>query len=275
MTLIGHFVLRLARGFQALEKLLRRLSNLFYGLLPALLPPDQLSRLVRDFYTSMYSDKSAPARQVLAASYLENWEAEIFDRYHMVSGRTLVLGAGSGREAIALARKGMRVVGVDTNGDAVKMAQHLAQLAGVPAHFHQVDFLNLPYAASSFDYIVLSNIMYSSVAGASRRQAWLTELGRVLKSDGLMVISFVSEQYPAGRLKTICNALNRILVKLPGANTNYQPGDLLFGGHFFHAFQNEAEVREELLGAGMIIREFDWCIGFAVLARPLRTNGNL
>lgn len=273
MRLAGRVVLALARTFGGSERLARRISNVFYGMLPALLAPSDLGRLVRDFYVPTYADQRVAAHQLLAASFVTHWEADVFDRYRMHAGRVLVLGAGSGREAIALARRGLTVVGVEANGDAVRMARAVATVARVSARFHQADFLELPYASATFDYVALLNIMYSSVAGQARRQAWLAELARLLTNEGRLVISFLAGPYSTRRRAAVLRAVTRALTKLPGANAAYQTGDVVVGGHFFHRFASEAEIRGELLGAGVAICELDWSAGFAVLRRRRHDGG--
>ena len=49
-----------------------------------------------------------------------------------------------------------------------------------------------------------------------------------------------------------------VLAKLPGTNPAYQPGDECPAGHFSHTFQGAAEIRGELVGAGVIARELSW-----------------
>jgi SAM-dependent methyltransferase len=245
------------------------LSNLLNGILPVALSPDELTMLVRNFYRKAYTGwQDLPNPEDL---FLEPWETEVLDRYHIRSGTLLVLGSGVGREPVMIARRGVTTVGVDTNALAVQLASRTAATLGVRARFVQASFLDLPFAGSSFDYILLPSTMYSAVAGAVRRRAWLHDLGRLLKPDGLVILSF-SKQRNANSPRTLFLAsLNRILSRLPGSNPSYQLGDDCVGGHFLHAFQSEAEVREEILGAGAIIKELQWERGFAVAAVTSKT----
>lgn len=244
-----------------------RLANLLYGFLPALLSPERPTTLTQNRYLPAYSDKIARTVLALGDHYLEPWEADVLDRYRIQAGKMLVLGSGWGREAIALARRGITVFGVDTNWIALRTADRSAKAIGVPARFHQADFLHLPYATAGFDSALLSSIMYSAIPGSAQRQAWLADIRRVLKPEGLLLLSFARADGSASRRRAVATGVNRLLVRLPGANQAYQPGDDCEDGHFLHTFQDEAEIRTELINAGITLRELNWARGFAVCAR--------
>ena len=262
--MVGNLVLLLARSLKALANLFERLSNVANGLLPALLPPAQLTALIRENYTALYSP--GVLRSLDIDTYrLLRWETEVLNRYGISSGRILVLGSGWGREAIVLARNGLTVVGVDTNLPALRKSQQLAATLGLRVCFHQADFLQLPYALASFDYVLLGSTMYSSVPGSMRRRAWLAALCRLVRPNGLVILSFSQAESPGSRREAFCAQVNQWLVTLRGANKSYEPGDNWSQGHFLHAFQTEEEVRQELIGAGAVVLELNWTEGFAVI----------
>ena len=264
MRVVGNLVLLLARSLKASADLFEHLSNVATGLLPTLLPPAQLAALIRENYDALYTP--ALLRSLDVENYcLLRWETEVLSRYEISSGRMLILGSGCGREAIALARKGLTVVGVDTNHPVLRKSQQIANTIGLPAHFHQADFLQLPYAPANFDYVFLGSTMYSTVPGSTRRQAWLVDLCRLVRPNGLVILSFSRAATPVSRRASFCAQVNQWLVTFPGANKSYEPGDDCAQGHFFHAFQTEDEVRRELIGADAVIRELNWAEGFALL----------
>jgi len=270
--LLGHIVRLLTKPFQWVGYCFLRLSAFLEGLLPALLPPAELSRLTREQYLPRYADTrwstTDSALQNAGENTLDAWECEVLERHGLRAGRMLVMGSGTGRDAIGIARRGMSVVGMDSSFDALLLARRLAGFQGIPLRLHQGDFLVLPYAAGSFDYALLSATMYSAIPGRAGRQAWLRNLARVLVPGGLAILSFLPARHAPGKVRTLCSHLNRLLVKLPGANRAYQTGDDCTGGHFLHTFQDETEIRDELESTGASIREFDWRRGFAVLAYP-------
>lgn len=267
--MLGAFIRLLARSFDYAAQCLFRVADLCNGLLPALLPPRQLSLLTRDSYLESYAtpvELDAILPEHLA---LIEWERDVMDRYGIKAGRMLVLGAGTGREAIGLARRGLQVVGIDTNHDALRTAHRLAMRDGLPARFLRADFIAPPCAPRSVRWAILSSLMYSAIPGEASRQRWLRMLFDVLEPDGLLILSFATQRFPLSRVQRVCRALNRLLIRLSAANPEYQEGDECPQGHFLHAFQHEDEIRRELIEAGATVRELDWNRGVAVVAsRP-------
>jgi len=251
---------------------LYRLANLFSGLLPALLTSAQLStRVIRNYQTAYETEPLAYDR---GDEMLDPWEAVVVERYQIRSGRMLVMGSGWGREALALARKGLTVVGIDTSFLAITTAQARARETGIPAHFHQASFLDLPYKPHSFDYVLLSSSMYSTIPGRSGRQSWLRTLRRQLKPDGHAILSFALELSPRTGFKTARTSLSIAVSKLPGANPAYQPGDESLAGHFMHLFQTEDELRTELAEAGATIHDLNPARGYVVLTFDEAANAS-
>ncbi|MEW6248191.1 MAG: class I SAM-dependent methyltransferase [Nitrospirota bacterium] len=266
MPLFG-FLIRLAA--QALERAggcLQRLALFLNGLLPALLTPDQLTRLTRRHYQRAYSSSVTTLPDDPSLCELEPWEREVADRYALANGRLLVLGTGVGREAIAMARRGLSVVGIDTDATALRAATRIARRLGHDVRFVRADLARLPFRPASFDSALLASIMYSAIPGRAQRQMWLRDLCWALSPESLAVLSFLTEQEPQARMTRLREALARRLAGLLGANRAYQPGDTCPQGHFLHAFQTEQEVRQELEEAGVVVRELDWRRAFAVVA---------
>ncbi|MGH7148504.1 MAG: class I SAM-dependent methyltransferase [Nitrospiraceae bacterium] len=268
MSVLQFLVLQLGKGLDWLGSLFYRLSNVLHGFLPALLSPPQLQGLMNEHYGHVYKEGLFADSLDFQQDGLHRWEKEILDRYHIGSGRMLVLGAGWGREAIAIAQRGVSVVGIEVNAIAARTARERAKTMGVPALFLQADLLNLPTDCGCFDCVLLSQHMYSAIAGKTQRQSWLANLRRVLTPNGRVILSFLPERPPASRLRTARRRLTMMVARLPGANHGYQMGDDCDGGHFLHWFQDEAEIRSELAGAGVRIQDLNLSPGFAILTYP-------
>lgn len=146
-------------------------------------------------------------------------------RHQIVSGKILVLGTGIGRESIALAKLGLRVVGLDISRSALRMGAQTARFSGEPVTFAQADFLALPTHPARFNYILLPSIMYSSIPSRSWRQIWLRQLTGLLSANGLAILQFLVDSDPSSRRKMVSETINRWLTRLPGTNRLYQPGD--------------------------------------------------
>ena len=67
--------------------------------------------------------------------------------------RVLDVGCGPGRHSLALARRGLDVVGVDLSPDFVALARDAATAEGLTARFHGQDVRDLAYAAE-FDAVI-------------------------------------------------------------------------------------------------------------------------
>ena len=67
--------------------------------------------------------------------------------------RVLDVGCGPGRHALALARRGIDVVGVDLSEDFIALARDAAAADGLPAHFDVGDVRELAYDAE-FDAVI-------------------------------------------------------------------------------------------------------------------------
>lgn len=262
-----------ARCCEASARFFAYASSFFDGLLPALLsPPEITSRVIHAYDTVYTAEATIHARDVVIDESLDAWETSVLDSYKICSGRMLVLGSGWGREAFAIARRGITVVGIDANAAAVRTAQARATAIDVSAHFHRANFIDLPYKPHSFDWAFLASIMYSAVPGRNVRQAWLRSIRQCLTQNGLVILSFTREYSPPTRARTLLSRFNVFLSTLPGTNSACQPGDRYATGHFLHAFQSEEDIRNELTEAGAIIKELSWIHCYAVVSFPSREH---
>lgn len=250
VSILGRFIELLARLLDRCASVLSALSRLLYGLVPVLLTPEQLTRGVRDYYREVYRQELAPPTLLVESWENDGVEGRLLDCHGIRCGRVLVLATGWGHESVALAQRGFSVVAMDANPLAVRTAHGLARTGGVRAYFHQACFLELPYRAASFNAVLLPSAMYSAIPGSSLRRTWLSRIGHLLKPQGIVMLSFLSERRPVPRSKRLSTRISLMLTGLPGANRTYQPGDDCGGGHFLHSFQDEAELRWELVGAG-------------------------
>jgi ubiquinone/menaquinone biosynthesis C-methylase UbiE len=98
--------------------------------------------------------------------------------------RVLEIAPGPGYLAVALARLGVDVTGLDISASFVRIAAKNARAAGVAAEFRQGDAAAMPFAADAFDFIVCRAAFknFGDPAGA------LAEMHRVLKPGGRALI---------------------------------------------------------------------------------------
>jgi len=173
VRLLGHCILILVRISDLTARLIFHIQQLLTGILPALLPPERLIRLIRSHYDASYQGVEAHLPETCDKWTLESWEQDVLVRHKLTSGTILVLGAGVGRESIALAQRGFIVVGIDINRESLCVASQQAMAKGLKPLFVQADFLAIPIAPARVDYLFMSDIMYSSIPGRKQRQTWL------------------------------------------------------------------------------------------------------
>lgn len=103
------------------------------------------------------------------------------------SGTVLDVGCGTGRHAARLARRGYRVVGVDFSDYILARAREHVATLGVEEHirFQQDDATALSFRDASFDHCLLWGVGMH----IPKVELALTELARVLKPGGYLVIS--------------------------------------------------------------------------------------
>jgi SAM-dependent methyltransferase len=72
---------------------------------------------------------------------------------YAVSGRTITLGCGVGRETIYLAKKGFDVIGLDFSSTAINQARRRAKAEGLEVPFIVDDLTNLRHVHGTFDLV--------------------------------------------------------------------------------------------------------------------------
>lgn len=108
--------------------------------------------------------------------------------------RVLYIGCGTGRDCLAWAREGMRVVGVDTDLSLVKLARDWNGLLRVPAVFAGMDMMELGFRPGAFDGFLLE--IYGGLPDARHAAALRRELNRVLRPGGIGLVVAERKMYP-------------------------------------------------------------------------------
>jgi hypothetical protein len=266
VRLVAHIIIVLVRICEKMAGLLSRVQQLLTGMLPALLSPKELIELIRNHYNNSYKDVAERPPETWYKWTLEGWEEAVLTRHKMTSGTVLVLGAGVGRESIALAQRGFLVAGLDINRESLCVASRQSSINCSKPVFAQADFLAIPVGPARVDYVFMSGIMYSSIPGRQQRQAWLQSLRSCMNEHGLVVLNFLIARDMNTRTQRLIHRLNCWFIRLPGANQSYQFGDTCSQNHFLHAFVDEEEIRSELRGAGATVDYLSWHEGYAVLS---------
>ena len=206
---------------------------------------------------------------VLTYSQLDQWldetEKSLIEKYFTKRAELLNVACGAGREALLLARRGLRVTATDWGPGMITAAQRRAREAGLPIRFAVADMFSLPYREQTFDHLLLTNIAYSYIFVRRRRIRFLGQAHSVLKSGGIFIISFARAW---GDSKAPGGLLERLFMRLSQRspfNREYEPGDR-FSGTFTHFFRSE-ELAQEFQEAQFLIKDWLWDKGYAVLVK--------
>lgn len=121
---------------------------------------------------------SGPIGRLIA----ETQEAQIAAFLAPIEGRRVLdVGTGTGRAAIALARRGAIVTGVDASAEMLHVAARRASEAGAAVSFSRGDAHHLDFADRSFDAVVcLRVLMHTPDWRASLRELCRVSSGRVV-----------------------------------------------------------------------------------------------
>jgi SAM-dependent methyltransferase len=221
-------------------------------------PPE---RLVEEVIRK-YSHPDEVRYQVMHAPQgLEAWEERLFARVLQPPARLLVVGCGVGREAIPLAARGFRVVGIDPVPDLIAAARRTAENQGLDITFDVMAAHDLDFPAGWFDAVVCSGGVYEQTPTKRRRVELLRGLGRLMVPAGVLVLAAGWCQDVGPRLALV-DGLRRLLRRSLGERFPTEPGDRLirhlsFASDanvqcFFHVFQSPEEIHREIIAAGWI-----------------------
>jgi SAM-dependent methyltransferase len=209
---------------------------------------------------------------------LTDWEERLVDRYLRVPAKILDIGCGSGREALALAKRGFEVTAIDRSAAMVSSARQWAEDSKVAFRIECVEASSYRLSGTPFDavYFSLGSPSYGLIAGHRRRVELLRHFRTLMKPGGLLMFSGIYEASPGWWDPSNFARIARSgLGWLRGEGFHGERGDFcyLFGAHqqgrgFHHVFSSPDEVAAELGQAGFEpVDRFD--PGGAWVCRPL------
>src|SRR5690242_2646461 len=142
-------------------------------------PPETWDALFSDFYLRAFADDEGDARAGVQAQSAARLAACVPD------GELLDVPCGYGRHAIALARAGYRVTGVDRSPTLLAEARRRAGDDGPT--LVEADYRELPFPDERFD-AALNLFTSLGFYGDEEDVKALAEIGRVLRPGGRLVI---------------------------------------------------------------------------------------
>jgi SAM-dependent methyltransferase len=105
---------------------------------------------------------------------------------HLEGRRVLELGVGTGRNAVAMARAGAKVIAVDPNPARLAQARQLAERHDVKVEFHQADLADIAFLRADTVDLVVSVHTLDAVVDTDRV---FRQVHRVLHTEAPLVLS--------------------------------------------------------------------------------------
>jgi 2-polyprenyl-3-methyl-5-hydroxy-6-metoxy-1,4-benzoquinol methylase len=199
-------------------------------------------------YTDAYYRREAGYRDAdYNLSGLNDWEETVIADHFSGCSRIIVAGAGGGREALALCRRGFEVAAFDCNSTLLDTASKLARREGHQLKLFLAEPGKAPALTGTWDGAVIGWGSYMHIRGKERRVDFLRQLHARLKRGAPLLISFFTLQ-PAENKKLMIFRLARLIEFLRGASHVVEKGDTLQGS-FDHYFTRE-EIESEASCAG-------------------------
>ena len=190
--------------------------------------------------------------EAFVLSGLQPWEAELFDRVLRPGDRILVVGCGTGRDLIALLRRGHRVEGLEPAGGPLAIARRMLDKLELRAVLRQGD-VETSELGGAFDVVVFSPFCYGYIPESRARVAALAKAKRALEPGGRIVVAYT----PVRDRRTPLIRLTRLVSRLARSDWTPEPGDTLWVSrgagpvvqfdHEFEPAELEAEARSAAL----------------------------
>lgn len=251
MRLVVRISLSVVNLFLVLSRCANRVARFFTSFLAVIMTPKEILDYTKESYKKdlflHYSNAGYVKRGLFP------WEKYVVDKYAIHKGSFLILGAGGGRESIALAKLGYKVFGMDSSEDMIKVARDNARKEGISIDFQLGDYVDSSLPAGNFDYCILSSYMYGAIPTRKVRIEVLSKIRNVLKDNGLVIIHSL---FNSRRGKERLYKLRKFMAKIFKGNTDYLPGDEIQAPvHFLHIFSDENEIIKEAEDAGFMVKD--------------------
>jgi hypothetical protein len=232
----------------------------FVGFWLGVLDDAALDRLTERYY----SGQEIYTSERVNTQGLRSWEEAIIDRHFTDRKHVLLLGAGGGRETIALARRGLAVDAFECNRKLVEHANRCLGHLGLSTKQRWVAPNECPITGKIYDAAIIGWCAYMHIARRSRRLHFLSDIRRQLTPTAPLVLSFrmrPSDDVYWRRVWRIASVGRRALRRSPP-----DLGDDLVRA-FVHMFSLD-EIVDEVRSAGYIVVECGATATSYVVALP-------
>jgi hypothetical protein len=241
----------LAKIIRFFVKVLRFIHALVQGFWLDVLSKKSLYALTRHYYER--GDKN----QYKSASWNKKgylpWEEYVIHRYFKDCKKIMVLGAGGGREVLALLKAGCLVHGYESNPNLVKCANELIEKQWYTTRIQYLAEDMPPQSRGKYNGIILGWGVYSHIKGRETRIRLIKRLSDNMYNNSPLLISFWAiSSYPGDFKfkKRVANFFTTIK-----RSDKVELGDEL-SVHFSRIFTKK-DIESELAEAGLKMTHYD------------------
>ncbi len=193
---------------------------------------------------------------------LKRWEEAMVDRYFGKCKAVIVGGVGGGREAYALAERGIAVAAFECVPELVETARAVLAKAPAPAKVVWAPPDEVP-ELGMHDGAICGWGAYMHIAGRARRIAFLQKLRRQLEIGSPLLVSF-HPRAAGSREHRFIAAIGSLVRRMRRNASRVEVGDEM-RGWYLHRF-TEPEIEGEFREAGFRLERYaeEYTDGYAV-----------
>lgn len=186
-------------------------------------------------------------------SGLFRWEQAAIEKYFTNVKNILLIGAGGGRETIALSKMGYKVDSYDCNKALVEYGNAFLQKHGIKSELEYLPRDTVPTEVRKYDGIVIGWGAYSHIRGRKNRLSFLEKLQPFLDKEAPLMISFLLTGERTRQDKIVKRVADFFRIFSKQGKTDLGDGLMLEFVHYF----TEEEIKNELMEAGYRVIGFN------------------
>lgn len=215
----------------------------------------------RDYIRGYFRDRAVAFPYFYTSRPLLPIEAYIVKQIPR-NGKVLDLCCGGGEVSLAMAKRGIDVVGVDNVPEMCELCMGLFVGKGYSGHFHVAEATSLPYDDCSFSFVVCTGNSLNSMDNETA-ELTIQEATRVVKPDGVLYFTVLN---PLG-LRNILAVIKGIVQHAPRrgfyyhSNYGLSPSDQKIPRGLSFLISPH-RLKRYMKNAGLEYESMRWRIGF-------------
>ena len=186
-------------------------------------------------------------------SGLFKWEKVAIEKYFSNAKDVLLIGAGGGRETIALSKTGFKVDSYECNKALVEYGNAFLQKHGIKDTIEYLPRDTVPTDTKKYDSVIVGWGAYSHIRGKKNRHLFLEKLQPFLDNKAPIMISFLLTGERTRQDKIVKHVADFFRIFNKQGKTDLGDGLMLEFVHYF----TEEEIKNELTEAGYRIIGFN------------------